>query len=553
MAFQAQKARRDARERASASRAAPARTDEVPAEPVYALGGTPLELEATASQGRGLRLATGSGGVTAGTTLLCVEDTVSVLYTTQLGVRCHYCFAQSDSGLLRCSQCRFARYCNATCQAAGWKQARHRDECGALQRWYASAGPGTLPDLAQDPGPTVRALAQLLWRRRRQGPTWWAPFAAMQSHRQAMATVEKGDIAQQAVRLAKFLGSESDLRALGIDSAKALLELVCQWHTNAFTLTDAQLDPIGVSLDPTVALLNHSCVPNAVVVWPSTPQQRPCPMEVVALRALDEGERVCISYVDLAAPRDVRQQILRERYHFTCDCPLCSRGSWADPRTARWCSRPGCKGWVGPATQGRGPRCYRCHECEVDTAAKEAVVAEALELVPHIHRGMHTTLDDKLVARLRAVLPRLTDIAPPSHYAMWTLVYAAHVLAIERHDWDEAIQLTMLLCAGMQARGARDESSQLFPPGHPQRAVLLATLGRLWLQAPPRPTPSPLLARAVPWPSSPMARAQLARTVLEQALAEAQIGFGARTQGGWVAQNVRESLYNWAQGSSALA
>lgn len=537
MSFQAAKAQRRARERGRVARAPP---DEEPAEPTYALQNTPLEIDVSSTHGRGLRIAAGTGGVTAGTTLVTVEA-VSVLNTTQLGVRCHYCYARREQGLLRCSRCRFARYCDATCQVAGWKFARHRDECEALQRWYAGAD--ALPDLDRDPGPSVRMLAQLLWLRRRHGPAWWAPFAAMQSHRQDVSATQRDEAAQVAVRLAKFVGTEADLRALGIDSAKTLLELVCQYQTNAFTLTDAQLDPIGAALDPTVALLNHSCAPNAVVVFSSTTKHTRCPMEVVALRDLAEGEPVYTSYVDLAAPLSVRQQTLQERYYFTCACRLCTRSHWVDPRTARWCARPGCHGWVAPAAR---PRCGQCRASEPDTAAREALVAEALELVPKIHRGMHTQLDEPLIAQLRAMLPRVSAVVPPSNYAMWTLVHAAHVLAIERCDWDEAAQLTMLLCAGMQARGARDEPSSLYPAGHPQRAVLLATLGRLLLQEAPS-TPLPLLARTVPMPTTPQARVRLAHDVLQQALTEAERGFGSRTRGGWVAESVRASLRNVEQ------
>lgn len=538
MSFQARKAQRQARERARVTRAP---LDEPSAAPTYALEGTPLCLETTPPCGRGLCMAAGSGGVAAGTTLLAVEA-VSVLYTTQLGTRCHYCFARREQGLLRCSKCRFARYCDATCQAAAWKQARHRDECEALQRWYGGAD--TVPDLDRDPGPSVRLLAQLLWHRRRQKPAWWAPFAAMQSHRPQASAAQKEEAANVAVRLAKFVGTESELRALGIDSAKALLELVCQYQTNAFTLTDAQLDPIGAAVNPTVALLNHSCAPNAVVVFPSATNNVRCSMEVVALRDIAEGEPVYTSYVDLAAPVSVRQQTLQERYYFSCECPLCTRDRWMDPRTARWCVNSDCDGWMMPSQGRRGPRCSQCRASETDGAAREALIEEALQLVAPIHRGMHTQLDDALQAQLRALLPRLSAVVPPSHYAMWTLVHAAHVIAIERHDWDEACQLTMLLCAGMQARGARTEPSSLYPVGHPQRAVLLATLGRLLLQAELTSTPSPLLARPVPLPPSKEVRAQLAHDVLQQALREAQLGFGSRTRGGWVAESVRDSLQN---------
>lgn len=88
----------------------------------------------------------------------------------------------------------------------------------------------------------------------------------------------------------------------------------------------------------------------------------------------------------------------------------------------------------------------------------------------------------------------------------------------------------MLLCAGMQARGARDARSALYPPGHPQRAVLLATLGRLLCEnVELHDTPSHLLARPLPCLSmltDMTSRRFMAHTFLTQALEEACIAFG---------------------------
>lgn len=98
-----------------------------------------------------------------------------------------------------------------------------------------------------------------------------------------------------------------------------------------------------------MALLNHSCTPSAVVVFPSyhTPAN-PKPMRVVAIRPIAAGEEILTSYVDLGLPLRKRRAELRERYYFECDCALCMRRreEWVDPREAFKCVKKDCSGLV---------------------------------------------------------------------------------------------------------------------------------------------------------------------------------------------------------------
>ena len=516
----------------------PIRHPSAPGAPTYPELGDRLGVSDT-PRGRGIFAKSSAH---PGDTLLIAETHVSVLATAHIFTRCHYCFAQRPA-LLRCAGCRFARYCNAACQRTAWTEARHRDECAALMRWFAcvpGGGDGSdLPDVTQEPGASVRALAQLLWQRRRRGRDsgWWRRVAAMQSHRRDMDAAQAADAAQLAVRLARFLG-DGALEALGISHADALVTLIAQHHTNAFTLSDAHFDPIGVAVCPVAALINHSCAPNAVVVFPEACAGKRCPMHVVALTDIAAGDEIYASYVDIGAPRTERQRTLHERYHFTCNCALCSRTNWVDPRTALWCPA-GCGAWCAgdgaPVT-----RCARCGAPRHMNAATYTRLNEAAALSVRVTAAMHEggalPTDDALHSALRDTLPWLCELAPPANASLWSLLHAAHVLAIERGAWDEATRLAMLVCAGIQARGARDARSALYPPHHPQRAVMLAALGRLLLldAAQDAVTPAWLIERAPLPPPSP-ARAALAHAALTQA---------ARESSGYpdVAALVRESL-----------
>lgn len=486
---------------------------------LYRVDGTDLVVERHPVWVRGMRLAPDAVAQRPGDTLLAQPTLVSVLATSQLGVRCHYCFAK-PARLRQCTSCHVARYCDAACQAAAWTETRHRDECAALQAWFKEAPSA---DLAHEPGPTVRALAQMLWLRRKHGEKWWQPAAEMQSHRAQLSPAAQEEAAHLAYRLGRFLGDGDALAALGINRADELLELVCRHNTNAFTLSDAHLDPIGVCVLPTAALLNHACEPNAVVVFPTTSSGQRCPMHVVALRPIAPGERIWISYVDVATPRAERQRVLQERYHFTCACAACQAPPWRDPRTALWCTAPGCLGWRAPRDDGAWLACPYGH----DAGTSPVQLDEAQRAADHVQACMRRGDVRAAEEACAAVLTPLSAVAPPSHHLMWILLHAAQVAAIERGAWDDALPLTLSLCAGMQAQGDRRAASTLYPRGHPQRAVLLATLGRLLAQPSGSPTPLAIrLDRALPVPTAPDQRWQLAYTALRQALEEASIGFG---------------------------
>ena len=82
---------------------------------------------------------------------------------------------------------------------------------------------------------------------------------------------------------------------------------------------------VGIAVSSSVAMLNHSCEPNAS--W----ELRRGVIVVRALRPIQKDEEVCICYVDPRLPYKERARKLAEAFFFECDCPACMM------RAARWC------------------------------------------------------------------------------------------------------------------------------------------------------------------------------------------------------------------------
>lgn len=110
-----------------------------------------------------------------------------------------------------------------------------------------------------------------------------------------------------------------------------------QMLVNTLTLTTPTLDPIGLCFDPLAARANHSCAPNASIVFSGRSLQ---------LRSLDgipQGTEVTIPYVDTSFPTLMRQKELSSRWFFTCTCALCAQ---APLGKADIYSCPRCRGTV---------------------------------------------------------------------------------------------------------------------------------------------------------------------------------------------------------------
>ncbi|KAG5957255.1 hypothetical protein E4U57_001896 [Claviceps arundinis] len=199
-----------------------------------------------------------------------------------------------------CSRCHAAYYCDATCQRAGWA-AVHSRECKALRARRGRSG-------AELPTP-VRALLQVLLL----GGEVEKGLAMLDGHegvRRGRGGRAWGDLEMMAAAACAFAGKEGDeRRAVG---------LLCKIQTNAFLRFDAHLaDQVGIFLDPTLAMANHSCVPNATVLFIG---------RTAVLRAerdIREGDEIEVCYTDYTNPISQRKSALQE-YCFTCQCPRCA-------------------------------------------------------------------------------------------------------------------------------------------------------------------------------------------------------------------------------------
>uniref|UniRef100_A0A9L0KAB1 [histone H3]-lysine(4) N-trimethyltransferase n=1 Tax=Equus asinus TaxID=9793 RepID=A0A9L0KAB1_EQUAS len=56
----------------------------------------------------------------------------AVVFDSLVNFVCHTCFKRQEK-LHRCGQCKFAHYCDRTCQKDAW--LNHKNECSAIKRY----------------------------------------------------------------------------------------------------------------------------------------------------------------------------------------------------------------------------------------------------------------------------------------------------------------------------------------------------------------------------------------------------------------------------------
>ncbi|XP_048968388.1 histone-lysine N-methyltransferase SMYD3 isoform X2 [Canis lupus baileyi] len=208
--------------------------------------------------------------------------------------------------LMRCSQCRVAKYCSAKCQKKAWPD--HKRECKCLK----SCKPRYPPD-------SVRLLGRVVFKLMEETPSESEKlysFYDLESNINKLTEDKKDGLRQLVMTFQHFMREEiQDASQLpsSFDIFEAFAKVIC----NAFTICNAEMQEVGVGLYPSMSLLNHSCDPNCSIVF-NGPH-----LLLRAVRDIEAGEELTICYLDMLMTSEERRKQLKDQYCFECDCVRC--------------------------------------------------------------------------------------------------------------------------------------------------------------------------------------------------------------------------------------
>ncbi|ELR06437.1 hypothetical protein VC83_08607 [Pseudogymnoascus destructans] len=236
---------------------------------------------------------------------------LALLQNSALEAHCSNCLLPAPL-LLPCRLCEAARFCEGCKEAhivsrRRGMAGRHDAECATFRRVTQERGDGErLPTPVRGGAHVLARFGEEGVRERVRGMVGW---------RDKQVGGGKG-VELQAKAVVHYSGMEMSRGRL-----EDALELLCVMNVNSFRITDASGDEIGIGFDPLLGMANHSCAPNASLKFDGR-----CAV-LTALKHIEEGEEITISYIDTTLPRAARQAFLQKHYYFTCTCAACTTSS----------------------------------------------------------------------------------------------------------------------------------------------------------------------------------------------------------------------------------
>lgn len=256
------------------------------------------------------------------------EPFVAIPNNRSLHSVCYECLKGPAEKLTSCTTCQGVKYCSEACQQRNkWL---HKLECPMIGKFKAAGN--TLPTFTLA---VVHLLLIYTHDLMNAGAkVRWDAVIDLVSHMDSMRRLSSWSDTQIQAAIAL---KACQLDQQNLDLATKLLCIVShissleepdrnsnlasfQVDVNAFELTNSNDDrPLGLCLEPCLALFNHSCEPNAII------KSEGRIVSLRALKSIKKDQEICIQYIDLNADVHARRAQLSSRYWFSCSCARCIR------------------------------------------------------------------------------------------------------------------------------------------------------------------------------------------------------------------------------------
>ncbi|XP_069779637.1 histone-lysine N-methyltransferase Smyd1-like isoform X2 [Narcine bancroftii] len=261
-----------------------------------------VEVFDTDNKGRGLKA---KQDVFSGDVVFAEPAYAAVVFDNLTHHVCHGCF-KKQAKLQRCMQCKFAHYCDRTCQRAAWTE--HKNECTAIR------------NRGKAPSESVRLASRILWRMKREGDIVSediiTTMEGLQDHLDDLSEEEKQQLTLD-VEVFQRYWHPSDQQV----DKQSILHVFGMINCNGFTISDQRgLQAVGVGLFPNLCLVNHNCWPNCTVILNNGK------IQLRAIQPVKSGEELTVSYVDFLNLSTDRREMLKKQYYFDCNCEHCQKG-----------------------------------------------------------------------------------------------------------------------------------------------------------------------------------------------------------------------------------
>uniref|UniRef100_A0A2C9U173 SET domain-containing protein n=1 Tax=Manihot esculenta TaxID=3983 RepID=A0A2C9U173_MANES len=253
---------------------------------------------------------------------------------------------------------------------------------------------------------------------------------------------------------------------------KEIAENFSKLACNAHTICDSELRPLGTGLYPVVSIINHSCLPNAVLVFEGR-------LAVVrALQHMPKGAEVLISYIETAGSTMTRQKSLRQQYFFTCACPRCIKmGQQDDIRESAIlegyrCKDNICNGFLLRDSNDKG---FVCQECGLIRSKEEVkkIAAEIRETSDKASKSLSSGNLKECISMHKMIEKLQQKLFHPFSISLMQTREKLLKMLMELNDWRAALSYCKLTIPVYQ---------RVYQEFHPLLGLQYYTSGKLeWL------------------------------------------------------------------------
>ena len=352
--------------------------------------------------------------------IIKTEFLIACLDKNDIKTTCYSCHA-SYIKLKRCSLCKHVYYCSEKCQRKHWKI--HKHECPFLQK---VSGVEFIPLL-------IRLTALFMV----------SPDLASSYHINDLMEHESLQVHESDQYYGYVMKGVIEMLTPDKFDPHTCYKIYCKLIVNLFTLEDSQLRPIGCVLIPAVTKMNHSCSPNCVLSF------KDATAYVTAIKDIDKGEQLTISYIPLPQAFLDRKAQLLKQFNFKCECEFCSlqRKQGVDSMLMR--------------------QCMSCTE-----HSHPAILESPDELVCSVYRNPFTSspiLTDVALKNMEVYDLNMTSVSHQDVIVVNHLMDQTDKLILEE-KWDSALRTGLKATIGLME----------WCVNHPSAGLFIAKLAKLY-------------------------------------------------------------------------
>ncbi|GAB2235212.1 hypothetical protein Droror1_Dr00027706 [Drosera rotundifolia] len=393
-----------------------------------------------------------------GEVIISQEPYVSVPGNSSTASRCEFCFASSN--LKRCSSCHGVWYCRSTCQKSDWKL--HRVECQALSKLEKER----LKSLT----PSVRLMVKLYLRRKLESEKV-VPASVMDNYKlvEALASHMSEIEEKQLILYAQMANLVNAILKWSDVDLKEIAENFSKLACNGHSICDPELKPLGTGLYLVVSIINHSCLPNSVLVFEDRKAV------VRAVEFIPKGTEVLISYIDTAGSTITREKALKEQYFFTCSCPRCIKlGQSNDIQESAIvegyrCKDEKCGGFLLRDSDGKTFICQQCGLARTKEDIKK-IASEVKLMTEKANALLNSRNFSESMSLYKAIEELQVEIWHPSSLSLMQTRDSLLKIFMELNLWNEALAYCRLTIPTYE---------RIYPGCHPVLGLQYYTCGKL--------------------------------------------------------------------------